>query len=711
MSRHLLATVAVVSTLPVGALAQDAPVELDEILVQDTVVDTTAGPVRGFQALTSDTATGTRTPLQEIPQSVTVIPRSVIESQQDRELSDVLRNVGGVQPNDTRSTPAFDSTLVRGFSAEQFLDGLTLYQYAPGDRESVINVERIEVVKGPSGVLFGGGSGATAGGLINIVSKLPEPVRFAEGGVTAGSNTYLRPFFDVNQPITPNILARATGEFTYSESNVDVVETKRFNLNPTLMFTDGEATSVILQGRVSRWEQQEYQGLPATGTVAGDFRVGRDLFIGPDDIPDSDSNTASATARVEHRFNEIWSARAIGRYSDSDFREKVQTIFGSDGFVADAPFQEPSTWGLVNAELYQEQKEYSFAASTLGEFDLGPFANQLLLGGDYSHLDDEGFLQFTNPVGTVDLNDPSFDFPYEDPGDGENDLFVKNRTGGVYTQLQTSIWDRLHLLASVRYASVQVDYRNKSTGGSADTDETKLLPRLGAVFDVTDEVSVFAGYGQGIRGQPFLEYVGAPKPEESSQIEAGVKLDFGFGLSGTLAVFQIELENVPVTDTATFLSVADGKQRSRGFDADLVWAATPELSFLASYAYIDAEFTKDAPTFSGTIPKGNELPGVPKHAGRLWASYSFTQPQLEGLSLGAGFYAQTDEQVGDNNQFQSDAFYTVDATARYQTQRFRVELALRNLTDNDYFDRYNYFGGRVAPSPGRSAFVTVAATF
>ncbi len=134
----------------------------------------TAGRVSGFRALTADTATGTRTPLREIPQSIVALPREVIDSQQSLGVGDALRNVSAIQPNDPRSTPAFDSLLLRGFAAEQFLDGVALYQYAPGDRESLINVERIEVVKGASAVRFGGGSGATAGGLVNIISKMND---------------------------------------------------------------------------------------------------------------------------------------------------------------------------------------------------------------------------------------------------------------------------------------------------------------------------------------------------------------------------------------------------------------------------------------------------------------------------------------------------------------------------------------------------------
>ena len=118
---------------------------------------------------------------------------------------------------------------------------------------------------------------------------------------------------------------------------------------------------------------------------------------------------------------------------------------------------------------------------------------------------------------------------------------------------------------------------------------------------------------------------------------------------------------------------------------------------------------KEAP--NPVIPAGNELAGVPKHSGRLWLEYAFPQPELEGFRVGAGVYAQTGEQVQDNNRFRADGFYTVDATIRYEGEGFDAALSVRNLTDNDYFDRYNYFAGRVAPSAGIAAFATVALKF
>ncbi|MFD0860422.1 TonB-dependent siderophore receptor [Roseovarius aquimarinus] len=699
--RIFLASTCMAFGLPVSLAAQQSgqtsTFDLGTLVVETPGEETSAGPVDGLRALTSDSATGTRTPLREVPQSVAVVPRSVIDRQAAQSVSDALRNVANVQANDQRSTPAFDNTLLRGFAAERYRDGFTTNQYAPGDRESLIDVERIEVLKGPSAILFGGGSGAPAGGIVNIVSKKPEAEAARSVGLRVDTDGLLSPFFDVNQPLSETVRFRFVGEYATQRFDVDVLEAERFTLAPSVAF-DWGATTLLVQGRYSEWSQPEYQGLPATGTVAGAFRIDPDLFIGPADIEDSGSQAASLGATLEHRFSDIWSAKATLRWSASDFDEHVQSLVGADGFAADTPFAAPSTWALANGRLAQEQDELSFAASAKAEFAWGRSVNTLLFGADYSALDDEGFIAVAFAPATVDLTAPVFSAPYTRPGTGLNDQFVENRTAGAYAQWQSSIDDRWHLLGSLRLAHVEVDFRNAL--GAERTAETRLLPRFGAVYDVTDQLSVFASYGEGMRGQPFQLFSGKARPEMSRQIEAGMKFDTDFGLAGTVALFEIERENVAVTDPATFQSRAEGRQRARGIEADLTWRLGPQLSALLSYAYVDAEFTRDAPTATGVIPAGNALPGVPRHSGRVWLDYQFAG-RWDGLSLGGGVYAQSGEYLSNNNLYKSDAFYTLDAALTYARGGYRASLGIQNLTDTDYFDRYGYFGGRVAPGAGR----------
>lgn len=669
---------------------------------------TTAGPVQGYRAVTVRGATRTETPVEQVPQTINVLPRTVIDDQRPVTVSEALRNVSGIVVQDPIYTPAFEGTLLRGFSVDRWVDGMSVL-YNPGDRDGTINIERIEVLKGPSGYLYGGGIGNPVGGAVNIVSKLPEDRVFGKVGVTFGSHRHLQPFFDINQPVTPYVLFRMTGEYTQAKSFVDVVETERYNLNPTLKFTDRDATTLIIQGTLKNWKQPEYQGLPATGTVVGDFKLPRSTFLGPAGIEKSFSNYQGVTVTLDHRFDPVWSFNLKGRVARSKFEENVQSIAGGDGFIADLPFFAPSTWGLYNAELYQEQQDTALTGHALARFNWGITRNKLLLGADYSRVKDQGFLDSAF-VGFVDLANPSFPTPYVDPGPRIKDQVVVSTSTGAYVQLQSTIWDRLHLTGSLRAASITTDFTNTTFGTKAVTDADRILPRIGAVVDIVRGLSLFAGYAEGMRAQPFLNFAGTPLPELSEQVEGGLKFNILGKLAGTLTVYEINRRNVATTDPLTFLSLANGEQRARGFEADATWQITAGLRLLASYAYTDATFAKEVPgtLFSAAVPAGTQVPGVPEHSGRLWLHYAFQDSMLKGLSLGAGVYISGDKLLSTQNAFRSDDFFVVDAKIAYETNWFEAALALKNLTNEKYFDRYGYFSGRVIPSDGMAAYGTIA---
>ena len=632
----------------------------------------------------------------------------MIDDQQSVTLSEALRNVSGVRANNEFSTPAFDSTLIRGFAAEQLLDGYTQY-YNAGDREGLVNVERIEVLKGANAVLYSGGSGAPVGGVINIVSKKPNAVASGEMGIKVGSFGFTQPFFDINQPISENVLFRITGEYTKTDSYVDVVDQKRYNINPALTFTNNDDTTFTIQGKRSRWVQQEYQGLPATGTVAGNINIKDDLFIGNKDIPDSYSEFNGVWATLDHQFNDVWSFNANARYAESKFEEFAQSIVGADFFVANRPFIAPSTWGLGNVNLYQTQREQSVVLNTTAKFDLGTIKNTVLLGLDYTELKDKGYLT-SDGFSFVDLLNPVFNTLYVTPQKSDatsfNDSVLVNTTYGAYAQWQATVADRLHILAALRQAKVKIDYTELAAfaGGpfKMKTEENKLLPRLGAVLDITKEFSIFANYSEGLRGQPFTFFAPnvKPVPAESENKEVGLKFDVNNELTGQFALFHIDRTNVAVGFPAT----VTGEQRSKGFDTDVTWHPSAAWDLLANYAYTDAEYVNS----TAEIPSGNKLVGVPKNTARIWANYKFQQDNLHGLSAGIGANWQSEAYVDVANTFKADSFYTVDATVAYQTPRYNLGLTIKNLTNQDYFQFYNYFGSRVAPDTGTTAFLTAS---
>ncbi|MGE0700024.1 MAG: TonB-dependent siderophore receptor [Hyphomicrobiaceae bacterium] len=673
---------------------------------------TTAGPVQGYRALSAMSSTKTATPIEQIPQSIQVVPKSLIEDQRPVSVDEALRNVSSVQATNALQTPAYESTLIRGFPAEQWLDGMPVY-YNAGWRDALAHIERIEVLKGPSAILYGGGAGAPVGGAINVISKLPTDRAFGELGATFGSHNYFRPYFDINQPLSANgtALFRITGEFLSANSFIDTIESRNYAINPTLVLTDKERTTLTIQAHFSRWSQEEYQGLPAIGTVAGAFRIDRDLIIGPSSMPQSFSDVQGVTVTLDHKLNPYVDASMKVRASHQEFGELSQTIVGADGVQANAPFFGPSTWALSNVFLGQEQQELSVNPNVRFRFESGPIRNTILVGADYSRLTDRGLLTsdlLLGGVGLVDLQSPAFPFPYARPEDSLFTTFQKpsNRyvTQGAYSQWQASAFDRFHLLAGVRVSNIEIDYIDPAGGADFHTDKTKVLPRVGGVIDVLPGVSVYASYSEGLKANPFTFFVGQPEPEESKQKEAGIKLKLANSLSGTLAIFEIERSKVPVAVPGGFGSAAIGEQKSQGFEADVVWQPTRNWRLLAQYAHVDAELTRATPTAAA----GNTLAAVPEDSGRVWVNYSFDPGILKGWSVGAGLYAASSSFVDLPNLYKTPGYLTVDARVAYESDRFTAALNVKNLTDETYWVPYSYFGGRVAPGPDRAVYGTLA---
>lgn len=673
----------------------------------------TAGAVDGYRALTSVSSLAD-TPLESLPQTIQVVPRSLIDDQNALSIDEALQNVSGTQGTLRLQTPAYDMSTIRGFAAEQWLDGMPVF-YNPGHRDALANVERIEVLKGPSAILYGGGAGAPVGGAINVVSKMPTPTPRNEVGVTVASYGYVRPYIDVNQPVTADgsVLFRFVGEYANADSFIDAIETETYSINPTFVFTDKRDTKLTIQGRATRWQAPEYQGLPATGTVAGTFRIDPDLFIGPDNLPDSSSELHSVTAKLEHDFSDALSATATARWRHSKFHEQTQSLVGSDGLQGNIPFVGPSTWFLTNGDLGQEQNELAVSASMRAKFSLAGARHTLVAGADYSHIDDQVGLFADFPLGGagfVDLTDPVFAAPYvRSPRTPATTLSKSDAayvTQGAFVQLQTDIAGRIHLLAGVRLADIRVDAFDHVADTPDVAKARELLPRLGALVDIYGGVSAYASYSEGVQSHYLSGQRGIPDPEHSRQYEAGLKYKFANGLSGTTAVFEIERTDVPLIDFNLF-PVDAGRERSSGVETDLLWQPGRNWQILASYAFID---TVQLDSVRGSTPGGRRI-GVPEHSGRLWVNYSFDPDVLKGWSIGAGLYAATDQAVDFANQFFTDNYMTVDAKLAYASDGFNATASVKNLTDELYYVSHFYLGGRVARGDARTYVLTVSQTF
>jgi iron complex outermembrane receptor protein len=649
---------------------------------------TTAGPVSGYRALTAVTATKTDTPIEQIPQSIQVIPRSVIDDQQPLTQSEALRNVSGVigMPTNTYVGSAYK---VRGFPADRFVDGLPNY-FDGGDFVSLVNTERIEVLKGPSGILYQAGLNPV-GGIINSISKLPTPARSYEAGFMAGGFGLWNPWFDINQPLNRDgtALFRVTGDFERSRDYIDVIQRQRYSLNPTLLLNNNDGTRLTIQGRFTAREFQAYNGLPGAGTIDRSvFSIRDNLFPSTPNLPTTTTTYNGLTARLDHELTSAWSFNVSARISQGDLRNFVQIpqpnapLFGS-------------TFAFANGYFPLDVTEFSVNPNLVGKFTIGGVKNVLLIGTDYDRVA-TGIRFDAAFAGLVNLANPAFP-PYVLPTPGPPATVLDTRettqNSGLTAQLQSTIWDRLHLLVGARAAHITIQSADHVHNANYLTEASKMLPRVGGVLDLVPGVSVFADYSEGFRAVPFFNGSGPPKPEEANQTEGGVKLVLPSGFAGTLAWFTITRRNVvsPLPGSPV-LMVQIGEQRSQGFEADVTWQPIPGLSMLASYAHIDARIVQDQ-----LFAPGKRLDRVPADSGRFWVNYKFQDGPLRNVAVGAGVYAASSQAISPDNQYFTSAYATIDGKISYDIDQWTFALIGKNLTNTRYFQPFPLSVGWVAP--------------
>ena len=405
---------------------------------------------------------------------------------------------------------------------------------------------------------------------------------------------------------------------------------------------------------------------------------------------------------MEHGFNDIWSISTKAYAANSEFDERIQLNLGNEPMMG-------STFMLLNTRMFQEQQSRSLNADVKGEFSTN---TKLIFGAETSTLDDKGFMDnmgMASGIQSVDLTNPIYSIPYTDENRDIWSGEVNNKTSSVYTQIQQTLFDRLHLLAGTKLSKVNVDFED-SYGGDNTTDKTKLLLQGGVAYDVNDNITLFTSYSEGIKAPGWANYESTPKPMESTQYEAGVKFDANSQLSGSLAAFKIERKNISVANPATtgLTTIPNGEEESEGVELDLVWQPTTNLSLLSNYTNTHAEYTKDA---SSTIFDGNKLGGVPEHSGRIWANYKFSEPILKGFSAGAGIYAQSETMLDGTNKYKVPSYHTYDAKIAYAHKSYETSFVVKNLTNRDYYERLDYYGGRVTAGMERTYLVNFNVKF
>lgn len=685
----------------------DGPLQLAPIQVAGAA-ESAYGPVEGYRASRSATATRTDTPILDIPVSVQVVPQQVIENQAPRRLRDVYRNISGVQADFTGgNVSATEVPIIRGFQDfSTYRNGFRTGQLAPVD---FANVERVEVLKGPASVLFGL---AEPGGLLNIVTKRPLDDTFVTFEQEIGSYNRFRTTIDANTPLIADggLLGRINLAYTHDDTFRDHDGINRFFIAPTLTWRASSATELIVDFSYSYEKYPFDHGLAFN--AAGEPVADVSTFLGEPDFR-SEREEIFAGYTFTHDITNTLKFRNMTSFQYNENRLNAFRHFGSTN--PDNTVDRSVDRSVPKGTVIQTIADLGYV------FDLGPTRHQLLFGVD-GRLEPEFGNQQDGPRATgpfpIDIVNPQYGQFGDIVFDSFSDFDSETKWVGIYIQDQISLLDdRLHLLLGGRYDYVDqfVKFVTPTFDFEDDRQDDAFSGRIGALYKLTDWLSPYVNISQSFNPvSPFT--VGSLEPERGFQVEGGLKLDvFDERLTSTLAVYRITKDNVPVSnpDDPDF-SINGGELRSQGFEVDIVGALAPGWQVIATYAYTSTEVIE-----SDVLPIGSRFRNVPRHSANLWSGYDF-QPGsgLEGLGFGAGVFGTSDKLGNDDGTFKLDGFVVADVAVWYRhtlsvlrsTLPIKAQLNVHNLFDKEYFESSNGTAS-VFPGAPRTIIGSIAVTF
>ncbi|MEP1078884.1 TonB-dependent siderophore receptor [Leptolyngbya sp. PL-A3] len=658
---------------------------------EDAIQITALGEETGYVTDDASTATRTNTPLRDIPQSIQVVPQQVLEDQQADSISEALRNVSGVNTDDSFGG-SLDRINIRGFQTDVFLEnGFRRGSSSSSGISDFELIERLEVLKGPASVLYGN---IEPGGVVNVITERPLSVAeyTLEGAI--GSFGLLRPSIDLTGPLDANgrILYRLNTLYATEDGYRDYdQDLERFVLAPSLTLNLSDRTSLDFNVSYINQDRPFDRGIPAIGDEVADVPYDR-LFQDPDAVAETEEFSASYS--LTHEFNDNWQVRNEFRYlsiDTFDFRLDSWTI--EDDGTLDRRWR--------SNDDYSEF--YSFQTNVVGEFNTGSVEHTLLAGVDWNRSTRQGGQRRLpgDPSFFIDIFTEEGD-PISRPDLDDMTLVVRNNTSrqdniGFYLQDQIALTDNLQILAGGRFDIV--DFESVNSLANTETGDTveRFTPRIGIVYQPSQEISLYTSYSQSFNPNTFAQTVEGSflEPEISEQFEVGVRGEFFDGrLIANLAAYEITKQNVegPDPDNPDF-SLAVGEIRSRGIELDVSGEITPGWNVIASYAHTDAEVTEDNFYLEGSRPDN-----VPRNNASFWSTYEIQSGNLQGLGFGLGLFYVGEREGDFENTYQLPSYVRTDAALFYRRDNWRVALNFQNLFDIDYI-RYSE-GYREANTPG-----------
>ncbi|WP_313933880.1 TonB-dependent siderophore receptor [Anabaena sp. FACHB-83] len=670
--------------------------------VKEPIELTVTGESDSYSVLDASTATRTDTPLRDIPQSIQVIPRQVIEDRNVVRLSELADNVSGVQPERGYGGLSSLGYRVRGFltNFETLRNGFPDYGYfSPRD---VANIERLEILKGPGAVLYGGSPTQYAGGsgVVNTTTKKPLTEPYYSASMTYGSYNFLRPTLDISGPLTDDksVLYRLNVAYESSESFRDFVEYDSFFISPVVEVKVGDRTKLSFEYEYQKYNFVFDNGFPIEPEI---LQLPRSRFLGEPNFANGEVTFNSLTYRLEHDFDDNWKFRQGFNVLNSTLSDARQASTGSlrdDRRTLDRFFFASD----------EEHENITFQNEISGKFATGSIRHNVLFGVDLAR-NLFNYLFAPDRELSIDIFDPQYGgTPTLVEGGSPFGRRVVSENVGLFAQNLIELTPNFKVLLGGRLDINDYRLQDRVSGDFLnEQSNTRFSPRVGVIYQPSDTTSLYFNWSNGFspqfqaRSRTNEQF----EPQTSQQFEVGIKQDFlDNKLSATLAFFDITRQNVLTPDPVDDLfSIQTGEQRSRGIELDIAGEILPGWKIIANYAYIDGKVTED-----NRIPVGDRLFGVPEHSAGLWTTYELQSGSLQGLGFGAGLYFVGEQEVDLPNTFTLPSYWRADASVFYRRQNYRFAVNFKNISNVKY---YEVDGFSIDAAPPFTVLGTVSVEF